>query len=495
MFDILPGVMMWVIPLMIVAVIIMTIIKQYKICPSDKLMVVFGAGSSDGARIVHGGGRFVIPFLQSYKFLSLAPISIPVNLENALSKNNIRLSVPSQFTISIASKDPALAQNAVRNLLEMDEHATQSTASEIIIGALRSTVATLSIEELTRDRDAFIRSINENVATELNKIGFQLINVNIRDIRDSNGYIEAMGQKAAAEAINKANIDVSEQTRLGEIGVETNNRERDVSVAVQKAEGEIGKNEAEKNKVVRTAALAAETAQGENSSKALIAESEAQLKVSQATAYQSGEVARAKADTAVSLEQRIAREAELSKEQLPLAEVARKQLVIQAEAQAEQSRILAEGEAKATLLRFEAEAAGLQKMLEAKAAGYKQIIDAAGGDPIAAANLLLIEKMEEIVRINAEAIKNIKFDKVTVWDSGNGAGGNGGVQGFLKNFASALPPLNELAKQAGINLPPFMGSLQPGAVLPAPKAADATPAAKGSAPVVSERQVADAEPA
>lgn len=461
MFDILPGIMMWVIPLLIVVVIATTIIKQYKICPSDKLMVVFGAGSSDGARIVHGGGRFVVPFVQSFKFLSLAPISIPVNLEKALSKNNIRLNVPSQFTIAIGSKDSALAQNAVRNLLEMSDDDIQTTASEIIIGALRSTVATLSIEELTRDRDTFISSINENVATELNKIGMTVLNVNIRDITDESGYIAAMGQKAAAEAINKANIDVSEQARLGDIGVETNKRERDVTVAEQKSQAEIGKKSAEKNQVVRTSELAAETVQGQNASKALIAESDAKLAVSQASAYESGEVARAKADTNVALEQRAAREAELSKEQLPLAEVARKELVIQAEAQAEKARIIAQGEAQAILLRLEAEAAGLQKMLEAKATGYELIIKAANGDAAAAANLLLIEKMEEIVRINAEAISKIEFGKITVWDSGNGAGGNGGVQGFLKGFASSLPPLNELAKQAGINLPQFMGSLLP----------------------------------
>lgn len=464
MFNMIPGVMMWVIPLLIAVLIVVTIIKQYKICPSDKLLVVYGAGSGSngGARVVHGGGVFVVPFLQNTRFLSLAPISIPVNLVNALSKNNIRVSVPSQFTISVASKDPAVVQNAVRNLLEMSDDDIQNTASEIIIGALRSTVAALSIEELTRDRDAFIRSINENIATELQKIGFQLINVNIRDITDESGYIAAMGQKAAAEAINKANIDVSEQTRLGDIGVETNKRERDVTVAEQRAQGEIGIKAADRDRVVRTSQLAAETTQGENASKALVAESDAQLQVRQATAYQEGQVARAKADTVVANEQRQAREAELSKEQLPIAEVARKELVIQAAAQAEQVFIVAEGDAKATILRFEAEAQGVQKVLEAKAAGYKMIIDATGGDSKAAASLLLIEKMEEIVKTQAEAIKNIKIDKVTVWDGGSngGNGGSSGVQGFIRNFASALPPLHEIAQQAGIDLPQFMGTLQ-----------------------------------
>lgn len=475
MLDFLPGLMMWIVPILIGIALIMMVIKQYKICPSDKLMVVFGAGSKEGARVIHGGGQFIIPFIQRIQYMSLAPISIPVNLEKALSSTNIRLNLPSQFTIGIDSKNPAFTQNAVRNLLEMSENEIQTTASEIIIGALRSTVAALTIEQLTRDRDTFIRLINENVTSELNKIGLALISVNLKDITDESGYIAAMGQKSAAEAINKAHVDVSEQARLGDIGVETNKRERDVTVAQQQSEAEIGKKTAEKNQIVQTAALSAETTQGQNASKALIAESDAELAVKQATAYQSGEVARAKAETAVSLEQRAAREAELSKEQLASAEVARQQLVIEAEAQAQKATIIAEGEAKAILVRLEAEATGLQKMLEAKATGYAKIIEAAGGDPAAAANLLLIEKMEEIVRINAEAIKSLKIDKITVWDSGNGAGGNGGLPGFLKGFASSLPALNELAKQAGINLPPFLGNLVPGEepktpALPAPAA-------------------------
>lgn len=455
------GVMMWAIPLAIFVLLISTVIKQYKICPSDKLLVIYGAGSKDGARVVHGGGALVIPYIQNYRYISLAPISISVALTNALSKNNIRVSVPSQFTIGIASKAPALVQNAVRNLLEMSEQDIQTTANEIIIGALRSTVAALSIEELTRDRDTFIKSINENVETELHKIGFQLINVNIRDITDESGYISAMGKKAAAEAINKANIDVSEQTRLGEIGVETNNRERDVTVATQRAQGEIGMKVAERDRMVQTSKLAAETTQGQNDAEATIAESHAKLAVRKAVAFQEGEVARAQAEAIVATEQRAAREAELSTEQLSVAEVARQQVVIESEASAERARLIAQGEADATLMRLKAEADGLKQILQAKAEGYKAIIEAAGGDASAAANLLLIEKMEEIVRVQASAIKDINFGQVNVWDSGgNGNGNGGGTKQFLRDVLSSLPPMHEIAKQAGIQLPEYMGRLQ-----------------------------------
>ena len=462
MSDFGASIMFWLMPIIIIFALVVLVIKQYKICPNDKVMVIYGAGSSasSGARIVQGGGALVIPFLQNFRYMSLAPMSITVDLQNALSANNIRLSLPSQFTIAIASKSSDLIQNAVRNLLDMDESGIQKTASDIIIGALRAVVGKLTIDELIRDRVAFIKAINDDVNSELNKIGLDLVNVNIRDIQDSSGYIEAMGKKAASEAVNKAQIDVSEQERIGKIGVETNNRERDVTVAEQETQGSIGISTAERDRDIRQAELTAETKKGQNTASAAVADSNADLAVREARAFQTGEVARAQAQEIVANEQRKATQAELAKEQLPAAEVAKEQLVIESSATAEKARLIAKGEADAILLRFEAEAKGVQLVLEAKAAGYKMIIDAAGGDPQAAANLMMIEKMAEIVKIQSEAIANLKIDSIHVWDSGNGGDG-GGVQGFIKNLVAALPPLQDIAAQVGFKLPDFMGSLIP----------------------------------
>lgn len=314
----------------------------------------------------------------------------------------------------------------------------------------------MTIEELTRNRDKFIKAINDNVGAELNKIGMMILNVNLRDLTDSSGYITAMGQKSAAEAINQAQIDVSEQKRKGDVGVETNNRERDVTVAEQKTLSQIGISTAERDSKIKIAELAAQTTHGKNEAEATIADSNASLAVRQADAHEKGEVATAKAQTVIFNQQREAQQAELAKAQLPAAEVAKEQLEIESNAQAQKARIIAQGEADSILLKFKAEAEGLQLVLEAKAAGYERIISAAGGDTNAAATLLMIEKMAEIVQIQSEALANIKIDKISVWDSGSG---NDGMQGFIRNFASSLPPLAEIAAQAGIKLPSFMGEL------------------------------------
>ena len=149
------------------------------------------------------------PLIQDYAFLHLEPQVIEIPLEGALSLNNIRVNVPATFTVGI-STDPVLMNNAAERLLYLDDRKIRDQAQDIILGQLRLVIATLSIEEINKDREKFMTLINQNVAEEINKIGLSLINVNIRDITDESGYIEAIGQRAAAEAINRAKVEVAQ---------------------------------------------------------------------------------------------------------------------------------------------------------------------------------------------------------------------------------------------------------------------------------------------
>lgn len=114
------------------------------------------------------------------------------------------------------------------------------------------------------------------------------------------------------------------------------------------------------------------------------------------------------------------------------------------------------------MLRYEAEARGLRQVLESKAAGYESLVRSTGGDAQAAATLLMIEKLEQIVEKQVEAIQNLKIDKITVWDGGAGAGngGNGSSTArFLSSLLGSLPPLQEVAKMAGVELPEYLGTM------------------------------------
>jgi flotillin len=486
-------------------------IRQYKRCPSNRILVIYGkVGSNRAAKCLHGGGKFVVPLFQSHAFLHLEPLVIDIPLEGALSLNNIRVNVPATFTVGISTQ-PVLMNNAAERLLHLDDRKIREQAQDIILGQLRLVIATLSIEEINKDREKFMSLINTNVAEEINKIGLTLINVNIRDITDESGYIEAIGKRAAAEAINRAKVEVAQQDRDGAMGEATANREKDVTVADEAAKAVTGRKQAEQRQRVEVAALeaasikgeveakrdfeiataqrdaetvaatkqaeqqqriqvaAAESAavDGENSSNAEIAESNARLAEVRAEASRRAEVAAAEAEKAILEAEREREIARLQKERLAQQEIEKTRVEIEADAAAEKARREAAGEADAIVARYNAEAEGTRKVLEAKAEGYNRLIEACADDPGIAPTLLMIEQLPSIVAEQVKAIQNLQIDKITVWDSGHNGGNGGATADFLSGLIGALPAVHELAEQAGIELPSALGRLGargPGAI-------------------------------
>lgn len=437
-------------PLIITAIVvavllIISIINRYRRCPSDKILVIYGSKSNkSSARCIHGGGAFVWPIIEDYAYLSLTPISIDANLTNALSKQNIRVDVPSRFTVGI-STDPDSMNAAAERLLGLTPTQIQELARDILFGQLRLVIATMSIEELNNDRDKFLESISANVEVELKKIGLRLINVNVTDIKDESGYIEALGQEAAAKAINEAKVRVAEQEKVGEIG----------------------KADAVRETRVKTAEANADAVKGENAAKVEIAQSDADRREKEAEANRvataAERVQQAKAQQEAYAAEREAEEARAAREQatqqanvIVPQEIEKRRLVIEAEAEAEKIRVNAKGQADAIFARMEAEAKGYYEVLTKQAAGYDKMVQAAGGDANKAYMLLLLEKLPELVKTQVEAVKGINIDHVTVWDSGANADGKGSTAGFVSGLMKSVPPLNELFDMAGLNLPEYL---------------------------------------
>jgi flotillin len=223
------------------------ILSRYRKCPSDKILVIYGKvgknedGKTRSARCIHGGAAFIVPIIQAYQYMDLTPISMYVDLRNALSKQNIRVDVPSRFTVGI-STEPLIMQNAAERLLGLKMSEVQELARDIIFGQLRLVVATMDIEEINSDRDKFLAAVSANVEMELKKIGLRLINVNVTDINDESGYIEALGKEAAAKAINDAKKSVAEKDRDGEIGQAEAYRDQRIKVAEANAIAVTGEN-------------------------------------------------------------------------------------------------------------------------------------------------------------------------------------------------------------------------------------------------------------
>jgi flotillin len=546
------------------------LITRYRRCPSNKILVIYGkVAKGESSRCLHGGGSFVWPLIQAYDYLDLEPIQIEVPLKGALSAENIRVNVPSYFTVAIGTQTGVM-QNAAIRLLGLTTEQIKNQALDIIFGQLRQVIASMPIEAINKDRDVFLKNIQHSLEPELEKIGLVLINVNITDITDESGYIEALGRKAASEAIQQAEIDVAEQTKKGAIGVAAAERDREIEVAQATKLREIGTKDAEREMAVRVAELSkertigeqkasfereaqvksaersmrvqvakanaeavagekdaeremsvrvaelekqkeigqqtasfereaqvraaeremriqvakanADAVSGENLSKAQIAASEAEFKVKQAESYALGETKQRQAQAEVLAAQykaeAIAAESNAKKieaeQRAQLEAPARAQkarIVVEAEAEADRVKIeaaakataialQAEGEAKAMFAKLEAQARGEFEILARKAEGLKKVVDGCGGAD-RAFQLLMLEHLDHLADTSAKAIANIKFDKVTVWDSGNG---KGGAAGFLSSLGQSVPPLMNVMKSiGGVDMPEYLGKLAPDA--------------------------------
>ncbi len=460
--DIL-GIMIFAVVLILVAAV-MFFAQRYKRCPPDQIMVIYGRTerTADGrpkpSKVLHGGAALVWPLIQDYAYISLKPMTIRIPLENALSQQNIRINVPSTFTIGV-STEPSIMANAAERLLGFKVEDIEEMAKEIIFGQLRLTVSTLTIEQINQDRDAFLELIQRNVGAEMRKVGLFLINVNIVDITDEADYIASIGKKAAASAVEQARVDVAEAEKRGAIGKAEADQLRRTQVAAADAEAEKGEKAAEADRRVFVQEQEALAIAGENASAAEIARVNADLAEQEAIAKQRADVATAQAEAEIQKALYQEEEQKLRASEIAREKVAKEQVEIAAEAEAERQRRIARGEADAILAKYEAEASGVQQVLDAKAQGYNNLVASAAGDPKAAATLLMVEKIEAMVNAQTEAIRNLKIDKITVWDSGNDADGNSATSNFVSSLVQSLPPIHDVAKMSGVELPDYLGSM------------------------------------
>jgi flotillin len=475
---------------------------NYKRCSSNQVLVIFGKTlQGHAAKTVHGGAAFVWPLIQDYRYLSLEPIQIEVPLRGALSIENIRVNVPSVFTVAIGTQ-PEVMTNAAIRLLDLTVVDIKKQAEEIIFGQLRQVIASMGIEDINRNRDTFLQHIQNSVEPELRKIGLVLINVNITDITDESGYIDAIGKKAASTAIQQARGDVAEQEKLGEVRVADADREKVVQVAAATKLREIGIREAQREQAVRLAELQKEQAfgeqqaafqrdmqvkgaeqlmrisvadadalavDGENLAAAKVAASQATLLVQKAEAYQRGEVRKREAEAAVvEAQNRAMAKAALAEAERVEAEQRAKleapakaqkaRILVDAQAEADKRRLEAEGEASAIFARLEAEARGQYEILAKKGEGLKQIVEACGGAQ-QAFQLMMLEHLDKLAESSALAISNIKFDKIVVWENG-GSNGRSSTADFLHKMAGTLPPMLQVMRDiGGVDIPESLARL------------------------------------
>lgn len=455
--------------------------SRYKKCPSDKLLVVYGKTSGGSAQVYHGGGAFIWPIIQDYAFLDLEPMSINIPLEGALSKQNIRVNVPSTFTVAISTEE-SIRRNAAERLLGQSQESQKDLVRNIILGQLRLVIATMDIEEINTNRDKFLHSISTNIEAELGKVGLHLINSNIQDIHDESGYIQALGKEAAAQAINDAKITVAQKNRDGDIGESTANKERTIATSKLRSEAEIGeanaateaaigKSDADARARSKSAEYNAQAVEGENIAAVHIAKTTSERQIAEAEAQKNAAIAQnvANAETKerTYIAEQLAEKGRAERDKMTLyantvvpAEIQKNKAIVEAEAEAEQIRKIAKADADAKLMAKEAEAKGIEAVFRGQADGFKELVKAAGS-PELAIQMMITEQLPELMRIQVDAIKNLKIDKVVVWDGMGGKSGGSTTGDWVQGLLKSLPAYDDLYKMTGHNLPAMLNVSKP----------------------------------
>lgn len=274
----------------LVAVIVLTIVgilSRYRKCKSDEVLVVYGkTGDKKSAKLYHGGAAFVWPIIQGYSFLNMKPMQIDCKLTGAISKQNIRVDVPTTITVAV-STEPEVMQNAAERLLGLNIEAQQELIKDVVYGQMRLVIADMTIEQLNSDRDTFLENCRKNIDSELKKFGLYLMNINISDIRDEADYIVNLGKEAEAKAKNEALANIEEQQKLGAIKIAEQQKERATRVA-----------ETNRDKNTQLA-----DTQRDEEIKVAIADKERESKVAEENAEKESRIAMASASMEVNKEQ------------------------------------------------------------------------------------------------------------------------------------------------------------------------------------------------
>jgi flotillin len=179
-------------------------------------------------------------------------------------------------------------------------------------------------------------------------------------------------------------------------------------------------------------------------------------KVQAAQALEESYLAEQKAENARADRERASQNANI----VVSAEIQKQKAIIEAQAEAEKIREKAKGEADAIFAKLEAEARGMYEILTKQAEGLDRIVKAAGNNPKDAVLLLISDKLPELVRMQTDAIKNIKIDKITVWENGQNGSDKTSTANFISGMYKAVPPLKDIFDMAGMNLPSYLGNTQ-----------------------------------
>ncbi len=386
---------------------------------------------------VVGGAKFRIPVLEIVNKISLKTMNLPeVRVEAAYSAEGVPVTIEAVANVKISSEQEMLGK-AVERFLGTSDQQIKQIIKETLEGQLRDIIGVMTVEQLYQERDMFVNKVLQQSGEELAKIGVIIDIINIQDIRDERGYLEALGRKRTAEVIRDAEIGEAEAKRDAMKESETARREGEVVRAEQErqiAEAEKGRDVAKQHYVGETLAA---TRKAEQQGPLSEAKAKQEVVVEQQKVLEEQQKAREKVESA----RAEAEEQKYRADRVIPAEADRQAVILEAEGQAAAIFKRAQAQAKAIQLKLEAEAEGLRKKAEAWNTYGK-----------AAQLNLALEAIKEVAGKGAEALGAIKFDKVIAIDSGGGDGETAVNRMLTATPAGLVKFLEQIKAATGIDL-------------------------------------------
>jgi len=321
--------------LAVVAMVVFAVARLIIIVPPNMAAAITGRdrtlddGTTVGYRTVTGGRTVRIPIIERVQWLSLGTLPLEILVQDAYSKGNVPLAVQAVANVKIASAPEAVFNNAVERLLGKGQDEIERLARETLTGNLRGVLAKLTPEEVNEDRLGFARHLSEEADHDLKKLGLQLDVLKIQHVSDKVGYLQAIGERATAEALRDA--EIAKASAIAETRQKQAEAMQLAEVATAMADAEVKKQQAEARKMAAVAeadadaAIKQRQAQAKQLAEIADAQAQAEIKKQQAAARQLADVAHAQADVKIA-EARNAlrlRQAELNRESETAEKVAR----------------------------------------------------------------------------------------------------------------------------------------------------------------------------
>jgi flotillin len=443
-----------VIGILLLIALVFIVLHWYVPVRADEAMIVTGA-TKEGMKIVKGGGALVIPIIQQKQFLSLRVHTLDIKTPEVYTEQGVPVMVNGVAQIKIKGDTESIMTAAEQFLGKTDDE-LRMIATETMEGHLRAILGTMTVEEIYKNRDKFATEVQSQAATDLNKMGLQIVSFTIKDVRDNNGYLDALGRPQIASVVKDAEIaeanfmrdqqiakaQAREEGQKADYVADTNiaeaNKEMEVKKAAFKLQQDVKQAEADQAYKLQSAKSLQQVKAEEM--QIMIVEREKKIELEQK------EITRREKE----LEATVKKQADANRyAQEQQAEGNQYQIVAQAKADAEKVRLAGLAKADAERAEGNAQAEVIRSKGLAEADAKDKIAEAMKKYGEAAIAEMMIRQFPAIAAAIAQPLS--QTDKLVVIDNGSNKGGGAGkVTGYVTDLMAQLPETVEAL--TGVNL-------------------------------------------